>query len=72
MINGERLNDPKVLEEGDVIDVGHSRMVFTYRKVEGQLSAFRHLKRRGEQHRGTLVDTPSSKQQSDEVPDDAS
>ncbi len=68
LVNGERLGAPRVLEEGDLIDVGNSRMVFTYRKVDGQLAAFRHLKRHGEQHKGTML----GGQRSEEAPLDGS
>jgi hypothetical protein len=53
-VNGRRLVDPLVLAEGDLIEVGRSRLVFTSKRFEGHVDAIMHFKRHGERDKGTL------------------
>jgi hypothetical protein len=53
MVNGQRLEQPVVLSEGDLIELGNSRLLFTSERLTGQVPAIR-LKRFGERQIGTL------------------
>ena len=54
LINGHRITEPTAIDEGDVIEIGGSRLVFTRRQVEDHATAMLLFKRHGEKYRGTM------------------
>ena len=59
--NGVRVNDQLVtadtrLVDGDVIDIGNSRLVFSVQEFPDRESAFAHLKLPGERFRNTVIE----------------
>ena len=57
VLNGQRLTEPSVLVEGDVIEVGRSRLVFTTRAIADETAAA-SMKDYGERYRATMPDDP--------------
>ncbi len=57
-LNGNKVSEPTLLREDDIIEVGHSRLVFTTRRFKDQMAAILHMKTYGERERGTLLDEP--------------
>ncbi len=58
-LNGNKVSEPTLLREGDIIEVGHSRLVFTTRRFKDQMAAILHMRTYGERERGTLLDEPT-------------
>ncbi len=54
-INGRRITTDTALAEGDIIDLGNSKLMFTQRDFEDRESALDHYKRRGERGKSTLI-----------------
>jgi len=54
-INGRRITTDTALAEGDIIDLGNSKLMFTQRDFENRESALDHYKRRGERGKSTLI-----------------
>jgi pSer/pThr/pTyr-binding forkhead associated (FHA) protein len=59
-VNGQAISGELVLKEGDRIEIGNSRMVFTRKKFKDHNSALLHFRRQGEHIRGTMVQGPGS------------
>ena len=55
VINGRRITTDTALAEGDIIDLGNSKLMFTQRDFEDRESALDHYKRRGERGKSTLI-----------------
>lgn len=57
-VNGHRINGEVRLCEGDRIEIGSTRMIFTRKRFKDHKSAVQHFHRSGEHVRGTLVQNP--------------
>ena len=54
-INSRRISDDVALEDGDMIELGKSRIMFTDKDFEDRESALNHYKQRGERGKSTLM-----------------
>jgi predicted component of type VI protein secretion system len=54
-VNGEQLEQPAVLQEGDVVQIGNSRLLYTTRDADRAMRDLMNLKRHGEHYKGTLA-----------------
>lgn len=54
-VNNRRIEGEIALKDGDMIEIGNSKMMFTTEDFEDRASAFEHYKKRGERQRSTLV-----------------
>jgi pSer/pThr/pTyr-binding forkhead associated (FHA) protein len=54
-INGHRITREVRLEEGDVIEIGRSRLIFTRREFSDHKTALAHFRKYGEHGKGTLI-----------------
>jgi pSer/pThr/pTyr-binding forkhead associated (FHA) protein len=54
-INGNRINRKVRLEEGDVIEIGNTRLIFTRRHFTDHKTALAHFRKAGEHGKGTLI-----------------
>lgn len=54
-VNGRQLTAESILADGDVIELGNSKMMFTLAEFEDRESALNHYKQRGERGRSTLI-----------------
>jgi len=54
-VNGRRLSAEVGLQDGDILELGKSRLMYTDENFADRESAMNHYKKRGERARGTLV-----------------
>ncbi|MHC4991450.1 MAG: FHA domain-containing protein [Planctomycetota bacterium] len=57
-VNGRQVMSEMRLSEGDRIEVGNSRLVFTRKRFKDHKSALQHFRRTGEHIRATMVKPP--------------
>ncbi|MHC5113041.1 MAG: FHA domain-containing protein [Planctomycetota bacterium] len=53
-VNKIKIGRPTKLREGDVIEVGNSKLTYTTKKFKDHVTAIDHFKREGERYRGTM------------------
>jgi len=56
-VNGRRVADDLLLRDGDLIELGASRLMFSLIDFPNRQSALSHYKKRGERGKSTLVET---------------
>ena len=54
-VNGRQVTTDTGLVDGDVVELGNSRLMFTMQDFEDRESALAHYKQRGERGRSTLI-----------------
>ena len=54
-VNGRRISGDVALEDGDMIEIGKSRLMFTDKSFDDRESALDHYKQRGERGKSTLA-----------------
>ena len=54
-INSRKVEAEMVLRDGDIIEVGNSKLMYADQTFEDRESAFDHYKKRGERSRSTLM-----------------
>ncbi len=54
-VNARQITTEIALADGDVIEIGNSRLMYTEREFPNRESAFEHYKQRGERSKSTLV-----------------
>lgn len=54
-INGRQMTGDTQLQDGDIIELGNSRIMFTEQDFPDRESAMLHFKQRGERGRSTLI-----------------
>lgn len=54
-VNGRMIQEDVRLEDGDMITIGNSRLMFVMRDFPDRESALNHYKQRGERGRSTLI-----------------
>ena len=59
-IHGERISDPAPLHDGDVIQIGDSRLLFTIREFADGEAAINFYKQRGERGKSTFISAPDT------------
>lgn len=59
LVNGNKINKPTVLVDGDYITIGKTSLMFTLKDFPDRESALSHFKKAGEQMRPTHIDQES-------------
>lgn len=54
-VNGRQISAEITLADGDILELGNSKLMFTHEEFEDRQSALEHYKKRGERARSTLV-----------------
>ena len=55
MVNGRKIDNDTPLEDGDLIELGNSKLMFSTREFDDRESALTHWKQRGERGKSTLI-----------------
>ncbi len=55
LVNSRKVESEVVLQDGDMIELGSSKVMYTVETFEDRESASEHYKKRGERQRGTLL-----------------
>ncbi len=55
IVNGRSVLEERELREGDVVEVGDTRLIFTRKHFKDHSTALQHFRRTGEHGRGTLI-----------------
>lgn len=61
VVNGHRITDETALANGDIIEVGDTRLVFFLKDFPDRESAWDYYKIAGERTKGTLIQTPGDR-----------
>jgi len=61
IVNGRRIQDEIVLRDGDIIDIGGSRILFAEQDFADRESAMNRYKQQGQRGKSTLIRTPEDK-----------
>ncbi|MCA9290107.1 MAG: FHA domain-containing protein [Phycisphaerales bacterium] len=54
-LNGRRVEEDALLEDGDIFELGHSKLMYTIEDFEDRESALMHYKVSGQRHRSTMI-----------------
>ena len=54
-VNGRQITTDTGLVDGDIVELGNSRLMFTMQDFEDRETALAHFKQRGERGRSTLI-----------------
>lgn len=54
-VNGRQITSETVLEDGDMIQIGNSKLMFTNQDFPDRESAMAHYKKQGERGKSTLI-----------------
>lgn len=72
-INGRKVEDETVLNDGDVIALGRTQLLFTEKDFDSQDSALQHYKKVGERQRVTMYSPrPTAEEAPKDVPGETS
>lgn len=55
VVNGRGITSETILDDGDIIEVGNSKLMFSMRDFDDRTSALEHYKQRGERGKSTLI-----------------
>ena len=54
-VNGRKITQESALQEGDIIQIGNSKLMFTNQDFADRESAMAHFKKQGERGKSTLI-----------------